>query len=229
MPVPTPVVFLWDIDGTLVCTGQAGEKALTECIERAFGIPSSLHDVDYRGRTDIRILQMLLEKHSLPATAENIELARNYYLQALEAQLPLCQGKVHEGILDLLAMGPSQGIHHGLLTGNLRQGAQLKLTHYCLWEHFPFGAFSDDHWDRNRLSPLARERARQHLGSGHEPELYVIGDTPHDIECGRVIGAKTVAVATGGYTLVELAKHEPDFLFPDLSTPQSLLDSLFKA
>lgn len=223
MPL-APAVFLWDIDGTLVCTGKAGEKALILAMERAFGIPSSLHDVDYRGRTDLRILHMLLEKHGLPLSPENIEAARAEYLRALEEQLPLCQGRVLDGVPGLLDLTPEQGVHHGLLTGNLRQGAELKLTHYKLWHYFPFGAFADDHWDRNQLSPFARDRAREHIATDLAPELYVIGDTPHDIACGRIIGAKTVAVATGGYSTEELAAHHPDYLFADLRNPRSWLE-----
>jgi phosphoglycolate phosphatase-like HAD superfamily hydrolase len=223
MPL-APAVFLWDIDGTLVCTGKAGEKALVLAMEHAFGIATSLGDVDYRGRTDIRILHMLLEKHGLPLSSENIEAARTEYLRSLEEQLPICQGRVFEGVLDLLHLKPDQGVHHGLLTGNLRRGAELKLTRYNLWHHFPFGAFADDHWDRNQLSPFARERAHRHVALELPPELYVIGDTPHDIACGRIIGAKTVAVATGGYTMDELASHHPDYLFANLRDPKPWLE-----
>ena len=93
----------------------------------------------------------------------------------------------------------------GLLTGNIRLGAEIKLSHYGLWEHFRTGGFADDHEDRNQIAMVARERGarflRRKLGGD---EILVIGDTPRDVECGRAIGAKTLAVATGMYSAGKL-------------------------
>jgi phosphoglycolate phosphatase-like HAD superfamily hydrolase len=112
----------------------------------------------------------------------------------------------------------------GLLTGNLVEGAKLKLTHYGVWDFFEFGAYADDHHDRNRLGDFARARAQEKHGIEFAPEnIYVLGDTPHDITCGRAIGAKTVAIATGHHSHEQLAACSPDYLFDDLSNlPQVL-------
>jgi phosphoglycolate phosphatase-like HAD superfamily hydrolase len=96
-----------------------------------------------------------------------------------------------------------------------------------VWNFFEFGAFADDHHDRNELGKFARARAFERHGIEFPAErIYVIGDTPRDIECGRAIGAKTVAIATGHYSMAELAGHEPDFLFEDFSDTQRVLDCL---
>jgi phosphoglycolate phosphatase len=117
-------------------------------------------------------------------------------------------------LLDLLRQ--REDIVLALLTGNLERGAKLKLTHYGVWHYFEFGAFADDHHDRNALGPFARARARERHGFEFPPErIFVLGDTPHDIACARAIGARAVAIATGKYSTAELAAHAPDFLLKD--------------
>jgi phosphoglycolate phosphatase-like HAD superfamily hydrolase len=98
----------------------------------------------------------------------------------------------------------------GLLTGNIRLGAQIKLGHYQLWHLFRMGAFGDDHEDRNQIAAIARERGSlilQEKLSGEQ--ILVIGDTPRDIECAKAIGARSLAVATGKFTAEQLRKDSP--------------------
>jgi len=106
----------------------------------------------------------------------------------------------------------------GLLTGNIRLGAEIKLRHFGLWERFATGAFGDDHEDRNQLAGIARRRAGQTLGrdvDGHE--ILVVGDTPQDIECARAIGASVLAVGTGGIRLDDLRAHRADWVVETLA------------
>jgi phosphoglycolate phosphatase-like HAD superfamily hydrolase len=106
----------------------------------------------------------------------------------------------------------------GLLTGNIRLGAEIKLRRYALWEVFKTGAFADDHEDRNQIAVAAYARGSRVLGQPlRGEEVVVVGDTPHDIRCGRFIGAKILAVATGGAKLDELKKHQPDWAVEDLT------------
>ena len=114
----------------------------------------------------------------------------------------------------------------GLLTGNIARGAEHKLTHFGVWSYFGFGAFADDHHERDRLGPFALARARE---LGHEVALsrtFVIGDTAHDISCARAIGAKAVAVATGNFRTEHLAPHAPDVLLEDLGDISATLHAL---
>jgi phosphoglycolate phosphatase-like HAD superfamily hydrolase len=106
----------------------------------------------------------------------------------------------------------------GLLTGNVQLGAEIKLRHFRLWEYFRFGAFGDDHEDRNQLALIARERGRRLLGGNLAgEEILVIGDTPLDIECAREIDARTVAVASGAHSLAQLKSHHPTWAVSSLS------------
>jgi phosphoglycolate phosphatase-like HAD superfamily hydrolase len=106
----------------------------------------------------------------------------------------------------------------GLLTGNIQLGAEIKLRKYGLWQHFQFGGFADDHEDRNHIAVAALERGRRILGANLQPqEVVVVGDTPYDVRCGKFIGAKTLAVATGGSKLDELLACAPDWAVKDLT------------
>ena len=142
------------------------------------------------------------------------------YLFWLEQMIRECEGGACHGALEFyqaIATLPEPPLI-GLLTGNIRQGARIKLQHYKLWEKFPFGAFADDHEERDRIAAVARERGSAHLGHPiHGEEIVVIGDTPLDIRCARAIKAKALAVATGSFTVEELLQHAPDWAVPDLS------------
>jgi phosphoglycolate phosphatase-like HAD superfamily hydrolase len=105
----------------------------------------------------------------------------------------------------------------GLLTGNIRLGAEIKLRHFNLWGAFQTGAFADDHEERDQIAAVARKRGSRILGTElRGDEVVVIGDTPLDIRCARAIGARALAVATGGAKLAELKQHQPDWAIADL-------------
>jgi phosphoglycolate phosphatase len=152
-------------------------------------------------------------------TNENVDSFLDRYVALLPEELPKRNGRVLPGIRDLLedlSRQPDKTL--GLLTGNLERGARLKLEHYDLWRFFPFGAFADDHHDRNALGPCAVGRATAYARCEFAPErVDVVGDTGHDIACGKSFGARTVAVATGSWSRDRLAECAPDFLFDDLA------------
>jgi phosphoglycolate phosphatase-like HAD superfamily hydrolase len=128
-------------------------------------------------------------------------------------------------ILTRLKPNPNRVI--ALLTGNIERGAKLKLSRYGLWDFFEFGAFADDHHDRNELGAYARQRARRKHGHDFAgAEIDVIGDTGHDVACGKIFGARTVAVATGSWTRSRLAQSQPDFLFDDFSDVDGVMSAL---
>ena len=156
----------------------------------------------------------------MPASPENIQAYLETYLSLLPVELadgP--QGEVLPGVLKILqTLQQDQTVVQGLLTGNQARGAEYKLSHYRVWDYFEFGAYADDSADRNELGPHAQRRAKETHGVDFAPErTYIVGDTPFDIECGKVINAQTIAVATGGYTRDELIAHEPTALFDDLT------------
>lgn len=219
-------LLLFDIDGTLITSGGAGERALRLGFHDRFGIDDDLSAVEIAGRTDSGIARQMLGAHGLPATPENLIAFFDGYLLHLASLLPQTIGCLLPGIVPLLeALKVRPEIVLGLLTGNLERGARLKLTHYGVWHFFEFGAYADDHYDRNELGPVARARAAARHGAEFAPEqIFVLGDTPHDITCARAIGAKAVAIATGKFSRAELAACAPDFLFDDLGDLQGALD-----
>jgi len=213
-------LLLWDIDGTLIVSHGAGVRAMERAFETCFGRKGDLSTIEWAGCTDTWISGEVLRRHGLPDTVEN----QHAYLEAYLAELPRelrdgAQGQVLPGVIALL-----EHYHHhpevaqGLLTGNLEKGAELKLSHYQVWHYFEFGAFADDSPVRNHLGPHALRRAKARHGVDFAPtRTFIIGDTPRDIECGKVIGARTIAVATGKYTVAELAAHTPTAVFSDFS------------
>lgn len=222
-------LFLFDIDGTLITSGGAGESALIEAMASRFGVREDLKGITLAGATDALIAVALLKKHGLEASPENATALLDSYLHHLVQNMPRHSGQVFPGVIPLLdALKQRSDSVVALLTGNVVRGAEIKLRHYGVWDYFEFGAFADDHQDRNELGKFAQARAAEMHGIPFEPRhIFVIGDTPRDIECGRVIGAKTVAIATGNYDRASLAAHSPDFLFEDFCDTAAVLAALF--
>src|SRR6266496_2308400 len=221
-------LLLFDIDGTLIHSGSAGVHALKSAFKEGFGIADDLHDIEIPGMTDSGIVVSLLNKHKIPASNENVTAFLHSYFHFLSLELPRRKGKLLPGVLELLRRLKSRPhLVLALLTGNVSRGAQLKLEHYGVWHFFEFGAFADDHRDRNRLGPFARARACERHGREFSAsEIDVIGDTPRDIDCGKALGARTVAVATGTWNRDQLAEYHPDFLIDNLSDAEKVIDTL---
>src|SRR5881275_3580935 len=221
-------LLLFDIDGTLIHSGGAGVEALKRGLTERFGIKDDLNDIEIAGMTDSGIVISILKKHQIPTTADNIAAFLDSYVHFLSLELPRRKGKLLPGVLELLQRLKSRPhVVLALLTGNVSRGARLKLEHYGVWHFFEFGAFADDHRDRNELGRFARARAKEKHGREFASyEIDVIGDTPRDIACGKALGARTVAVATGRWSRDELEKYEPDFLIDDLSDVETIIDTL---
>jgi phosphoglycolate phosphatase-like HAD superfamily hydrolase len=221
-------LILFDIDGTLITSGGAGERALRLGFRERFGIDDDLHKIEIAGRTDSGIARTMLGAHGLEDTPENVAAFFDGYLTHLADQLPQCEGRLLPGIIPLLeALKARPGVVLALLTGNLERGAELKLVHYGVWHFFEFGAYADDHHDRNELGSFARRRAFEKHGIEFPPErIFVLGDTPHDITCARAIGAKAIAIATGKFSRAELMACRADAVFDDLSNLEAVLATL---
>jgi phosphoglycolate phosphatase len=221
-------LLLFDIDGTLIHSGGAGVYALKRALAERHGIKDDLHDIEIAGVTDAGIVASILNKHKIPVTPENLTGFLDSYVHFLSLELPQRKGKLLPGVLELLEKLKSRKhVVLALLTGNVSRGAQLKLDHYGVWHFFEFGAFADDHPDRNQLGPFARARAKEKHGREFSAnEIDVIGDTPRDIACGKALGARTIAVATGTWSREQLAKHHPDILIDDLSHVDRLIKTL---
>jgi phosphoglycolate phosphatase-like HAD superfamily hydrolase len=223
-----PGLILFDIDGTLLLSGRAGLRAMTRAFERIFDIRDVFKGESFGGRTDSYLVSRALTRAGLPDSVENHHKFRDAYLPLLaeEIQQP---GSGHKGLmpgaLELLeALQDYDHLHLALLTGNYRDAAEIKLQHFELWDYFEWGAFSDDHADRNQLVPIAKSRAETYDIPGNAIDrVIVIGDTPHDVECARVAGATCIAVATGGFTEADLRAAGADEVLKDLSDTERVL------
>jgi phosphoglycolate phosphatase-like HAD superfamily hydrolase len=221
-------LLLFDIDGTLIDSAGAGVNALHRVFEQQFGRRDDFSGIEIAGRTDSGIVHQILRKAQIEPNEQKTAAFIEEYVRHLANELPRCPGRILAGIEELLPrLQKNPQIVIALLTGNVERGARLKLGHFGLWQFFEFGAFADDHHDRNQLGAFARHRAREKHGFEFESAaIDVIGDTPHDIACGKAIGARTIAVATGRFSREQLSAHEPDFIFPDFSKVDAVLDLL---
>jgi phosphoglycolate phosphatase len=218
-------LILFDIDGTLLSTDGAGRAALKAAGADVFAIEEDLDGVAVSGNTDVAIVHEILTKHGIPDSEINVNRYLGAYLAHLNQRLLQQPGDVLPGVAMLLDACARDGCIVGLLTGNLKRGAQLKLGTHRLWDRFSVGAFADDSRDRNMLGPIARKRAETEFQSDFN-ELFVIGDTPRDIACGKAVNATVMAVATGRYSRETLASHKPDYLFDDLRETKTVLAAL---
>lgn len=198
-----PLLLLWDIDGTLLSC-RTGVDALQRALLNRYGVIDDLTKVEMAGRTDTAIAEEVARRHP-GHSVDGAELLEAYLVE-LEEMLPSRGGTVFPGVREILDWSHEHPeVHNALLTGNIERGAHLKLQRFDLDRFFEFGAFGSDSPNRNDLGPVVLERARARLKKDFSLErTWVIGDTPRDIECGRALGCRVLAVATGNYPVETL-------------------------
>jgi phosphoglycolate phosphatase-like HAD superfamily hydrolase len=216
-------IVFWDIDGTLLTTGKAGVPAWEQAVRETTGKDFDLSSIRVPGLTDYQIAVRTFEMVGVPVTGDLLERMVRRYEELLPSTLPLKQGRVLPNVREILEeLRGRADVRSYLLTGNTRGGARAKLTHYDLVHYFPDGAFAEDQGSRSSIAARALELARRH-GSVNEEQIFVVGDTPHDVECAEAIDARTIAVATGGYSVEELSAHRPWQVFEELPPPDEFL------
>lgn len=225
------ILLLFDIDGTLILTGGRGKAAMVAAVEEEFNCSIQFEFKDFAGSTDRRIVHTLMEKNGIvvddPEAAVTRVLER--YLFHLQRLLGNGNGvEILPGIRQLLErVSNHDRFALGLVTGNIEPGGRMKLETPGLNGYFPVGAFGDDAIDRNLLPPIAIRRAETHYRETFLPErVWIIGDTPRDIRCGKANGLRSLAVATGGWSLKELNRYQPDVALPDLENTERVIKQL---
>jgi phosphoglycolate phosphatase len=211
-------VLFWDLDGTLLLTGRAGLYAFEEALEEVTGAKVDLEQVSTAGFTDAGVAQLVLQHAGERTDPDTVEAVLRSYERRLPDSLPRRQGRVLDGIREALEdLEGRDGVRSYLLTGNTPSGARAKLRHYDLDRFFPEGegAFCIDHGSRIDIARRALP-----LAEGAEA-IYVIGDTPADVECGKAIDARTIAVASGWYSSEELEATEPWLLLERIPDPDA--------
>jgi len=227
-------LVLFDIDGTILWSDGAGRRAMTEALMNVFG-GAGPTDYHYDGKTDPQIVRDLMraDGHTDDIIDERIDPLMQRYLGGLERELAGgTRAHVFDGVCDLFDLLEERGdVILGLLTGNLREGAAIKLRAAGIdIGRFKVCAFGSDHHARAELPALAQRRAKEDLGLDIPGDhVFVIGDTPADITCGQGIGARAIAVATGRYTPEELARHHPYALFSSLADTAAVMKVIVDA
>lgn len=222
------ILLLWDIDGTLLSAKGAGPQAFDRATLEHFGYEIPILSIDWPGATDYAIAYALLDKAGRTVTRGEAQVLIDRYLSHLPEMLDKTNARAIEGTRELLEyFHGNDSVYQALLTGNVSRGSDIKLGYLGVNHYFRFGAFADHSDQRNDLSRHALDLAREHLHPEWSPEqVYVIGDTPKDIECGKHIGAHTIAVATGHHSVAELEAHKPTRVFDSFADPQVLIDYL---
>ena len=222
-------VCFFDIDGTLIASRGAGQKAFAAAFHQLFGVEQLSGNVRFAGRSDRAIALDLLAAHDVEPSNENWMRFHDAYVAQLPESLAATEGNVLPGVLPLIErLKQTAGVEIGLLTGNVIRGAEAKLTHYELWHHFEFGGFGDTHTSRDDIARSAVDAASRHLNASPngDSRFVVIGDTVHDITCARAIGAYAVAVPTGLTPIDELREAGPDLAIETLDEAEPLVEWL---
>ncbi len=228
-------VALFDIDGTLVWTHGAGRRAMQRALISVVGSAGPDHH-RYDGKTDRQIVREAMALDGLPTadTDAHIDAVLGRYVEELAAELdvPDHGAELLPGVRELLdAVEARDDVLLALLTGNVVSGAERKLRAVGVDpSRFAIGAFGDDHEHRHELPAIACARAIAHLGAPVAGSACVIiGDTPNDVACGRSIGARAVAVATGSYDVATLRACGADFVFSDLTDTRAVMRAIADA
>lgn len=209
------IALFWDIDGTLLTTARAGVFALQDALEEVTGKRIDLFDkVNATGQTEHEIAETVFRAADVTPTEDLVDRFLRAYERRLPDSLPRRQGRVMHGVREVLEdLHKRTDVRNVLLTGNTQAGARAKLTHYGLSEFFEHGAFCVGPGPRSAIAHAAAELVP------NASARYVIGDTPHDIACGKAIGAKTIAIATGSFSRPELERESAWLVLDELPDP----------
>jgi phosphoglycolate phosphatase-like HAD superfamily hydrolase len=221
-----PTVLLFDIDGTLVTTGGAGHRAMHRAFETLHQRTDAC-DFRFDGMTDRAIARQGLLNIGAPSDEAGIDALLAAYLEALTDEVSRVEAaryRLHPGMEAAVnAACARENFAVGLGTGNLREGARIKLSRLGIYERFAFGGFGCDHEDRTELIRVGAQRGADRLGAPlAECRVVVVGDTPKDVLAAKGIGAECLGVGTGSYTPEVLRAHGAEGAFADLAAPGAL-------
>lgn len=225
-------LVLFDIDETMISSDGAGSRAIGRALCDTFGIDTSNITISMSGKTDPQILSEIFKiANVVEAEMEHLkEEMFKVYLNLLKEEIGNASYYiVHDGVYELLDAleGHDRG-YLGLLTGNIEQGARMKLERFNLNKYFPLGAYGSDSANRMELPAIATTRANAHYNLRFSPhEVVIIGDSIYDVLCAKGYGAKSIAVNTGKTSRADLEEQKPDFLFDSLADTNALLNAIF--
>jgi phosphoglycolate phosphatase len=212
-------IILFDIDGTLLLTGGAGKHAFNRIFKDLYNEEAIWQDIQPGGRTDVSLIKECFDKRwSREPSEDEIKAVKQAYIEALPAELPKSENfRLMPHVKETLtALKDRKDVALGIVTGNFKDTAWQKLKHAELDSYFHFGGYGCDSEDRLELTEVAIENAMEFTGD-IDSEIYVIGDTVADMQCGKAVFATTIGVCTGPASRAELEAEEPAFVLNDLS------------
>ena len=217
-----PTVALFDIDGTLISSGGAGARSWLHAFDKLYGVPADIGMFSEAGETDPTVARKTFEAAlGRPPTEEELGRLFGAYLLRLAEEVASSQGyRILDGVEGLLTMLADAGTTLGIVSGAMEGAARVKLSRANLNRFFVFGGYGSDSGDRAALTESAIRKAS--MLHGHDVDrsrVYVVGDTHRDIEAARAVGAVAVAVASGKFSVDELAAAGADHVLPSLSAP----------
>lgn len=220
-----PKFVLFDIDGTLVNVQKGFMPVLIEqLLQRAGREEAVINGRSFAGRTDRDIFTQLLQDNEL--STDHYDYFSQLYIDLLDEMLTPEQIDLLEGTRESIEFCIDQGHHVGLLTGNFRKSAFIKLNRVGLDHYFADGAFGGNEANRNLLPAMAYETGRRKNPALKPSDMIIIGDTPRDISCAKFFGCVSVGVSTGSYSRAQLEEHTPDLVVESLSDPETWVSRL---
>ena len=223
-------LVLFDIDGTIMNTDSGGASSCQETLQEIFDRPVSLDDYQMSGKTDTQIVLELMEREGVArdVTMEKLDAVCDGYIEKLNEEVYGWDPEVCPGIPVLVErLSQMDDVVLGLLTGNIKRGAEVKLNQVGLWSYFVTGAFGDRAPERKLLPGIAQKTAEEQLGKRFEQkDIVIIGDTPNDILCGRDLNVKAIGVATGSFEVATLSEYDPDYVFEDLGDTDEVVKAI---
>ncbi|QXM05528.1 HAD family hydrolase [Crassaminicella indica] len=218
------ILIVWDIDGTLINSKGCGRAAMEKAFYQLFGLEKAFKEVNMAGRLDAMIVNDAFDKNNI--INRDIDLFFDIYCKVLEEMLiDKDYIKILPGVKAILEHNSQEyNIFHALGTGNIEKGARIKLKPHNLNKYFKVGAFGDEAIERWEMVHKAIQRAQAFNGIIYNREnIYVIGDTKLDIECAKILGIKSIAVATGAHSAELLREYAPDYLLESLEDKNKFL------
>jgi phosphoglycolate phosphatase-like HAD superfamily hydrolase len=221
-------LVLFDIDGTLLSADRSGYYALEQAVREVLQSPRGLEGIRLDGNTDTNAIHQICARDQKPYPGPEVLAAfKQRYVEVLKREI-VGKGHLKPGVLNLLTrLRERADIGLGLVTGNFREGADIKLSAFGIREFFPLGAFGCEHPERSHLIVLAISRAEKQFGVGLAPDrITMIGDTIYDVRACLPSRVRSLAVATGSAPVTELEKERPTLALADLSATDQVLNFL---
>jgi phosphoglycolate phosphatase len=224
-----PKLLLFDIDGTLISARGIPRKAMATVLSNRYSNFRYDDSYDFSGRTDPQIIEHLLQyDHRDFSDVLVVDILAEFCCELEKEFYDGYKPEIHPGVEELiLSLNKTKDVFLGLVTGNVSEGARIKLESADLQHYFPIGGFGDDSKDRNELPPIAQKRAEYHYDKFFEPEnIWIIGDSVYDIGCSQTNGLRCLAVSTGKTSKEDLSLANPEFMENDLSDLERIQEIL---